>query len=55
MRVKQNELESNNEVIKELHAECDWLKENFAARREVRGDEMDSLKSALTVLTEFMG
>lgn len=53
LRIKHNEVEANQELIKELHAECDWLNKNFAQRKEVRSDEIDALKSALAVLTEF--
>jgi len=52
LRAKQIEMEANKKLFKKLHAECDWLTKNFAARKEVRGDEMDALKSAMGILTE---
>jgi len=39
------------ETIKDLHLECDWLVSNFAARKEARVGEVDSLKKAKAVLS----
>jgi len=39
------------ETIKDLHLECDWLMSNFAARKEARAGEVDSLKKAKAVLS----
>ncbi len=38
-------------VLKDLHAECDWLVANFDSRKEARGGEVDSLKKAKAILS----
>merc|ERR1740139_2176147 len=38
-------------TIKDLHLECDWLTNNYAARKEARAGEVDSLKKAKAVLS----
>jgi hypothetical protein len=38
------------EYIASLHAECDWLLQNFDYRKEARDGEIDSLKQAKDVL-----
>merc|ERR1740120_640252 len=38
------------EYIASLHAECDWLIQNFDYRKEARDGEIDSLKRAKDVL-----
>jgi septal ring factor EnvC (AmiA/AmiB activator) len=42
---------ANAKVIHDLHQECDWLISNFAARKEARAGEVESLKSAKAVLS----
>jgi len=39
-----------NEVIRDLHQECDWLLDNFDLRKSARADEVDALKKAKAVL-----
>merc|ERR1719482_293122 len=49
-KVQKNELMATKEYISELHADCDWLLENFEARKEARANEIDALKKAVAVL-----
>jgi len=44
------ELADTNTVITELHGDCDWLMENFAARKEARTNEIDAMGKAKDVL-----
>jgi len=37
--------------LKELHADCDWLVQNFDLRKSARAEEMDALKDAKAVLS----
>merc|ERR550537_1062918 len=39
------------EHIQSLHAECDWLLQYFEVRKEARTGEIDSLKTAKSVLS----
>jgi hypothetical protein len=39
------------EFLKGLHADCDWLLQNFDVRKEARAGEVDSLKKAKAVLS----
>merc|ERR1719408_536803 len=39
-----------NEVIRDLHNECDWLLDNFDFRKEARASEVEALKNAKAVL-----
>mmetsp|Transcript_5091 Transcript_5091/g.11262 ORF Transcript_5091/g.11262 Transcript_5091/m.11262 type:complete len:566 (-) Transcript_5091:81-1778(-) len=39
------------DAIMNLHADCDWLIQNFALRKEARAGEIDSLQSAKAVLS----
>jgi len=39
------------EYIKDLHLDCDWLIQNFQARKDARAGEVESLKSAKAVLS----
>lgn len=45
------ELMGTLETIKALHSECDWLLENFDARKEARKSEIKSLDNAKAVLS----
>lgn len=45
------ELMGTLEAIKALHEECDWLLQNFEARKEARTSEIDSLNKAKAVLS----
>jgi len=42
---------ANIEVLGGLHKECDWLLQNFDARKEARAGEVESLKKAKAVLS----
>merc|ERR1719326_269760 len=39
------------EYIQSLHAECDWLLQYFTVRKEARTGEIESLKTAKSVLS----
>merc|ERR1719217_861185 len=39
------------EYIQSLHAECDWLLQYFEVRKEARTSEVESLKTAKSVLS----
>jgi len=39
------------ESIKDLHLDCDWLIQNFQARKDARAGEVESLKNAKAVLS----
>merc|ERR1719293_391810 len=39
------------EHIQSLHAECDWLLQYFEVRKEARAGEVESLKTAKSVLS----
>merc|ERR1719223_1328897 len=45
------ELFATMEFLKSLHADCDWLLQNFDVRKEARAGEVDSLKKAKAVLS----
>jgi outer membrane murein-binding lipoprotein Lpp len=45
------ELFATVEFISSLHAECDWLMQNFDMRKEARANEVESLKKAKAVLS----
>merc|ERR1719353_2222767 len=44
-------LEDVNLTISHLHTTCDFLIENYDARKEARSNEMDSLKNGKAVLS----
>merc|ERR1719240_2514321 len=44
------ELMENGQYISSLHGECDWLLENFDARKEARTGEIDAMAKAKDVL-----
>merc|ERR550537_976793 len=46
-----NELMSTMEVTAGIHGECDWMLENFDARKAAREGEVESLKKAKAVLS----
>merc|ERR1719463_416159 len=50
-KVEMKELMATNEYITEIHADCDWLLENFDTRKEARANEIDALKKAVAVLS----
>jgi len=39
------------EVTKSIHVECDWLLQNYGARKEARASEADALSNAKAVLS----
>jgi chromosome segregation ATPase len=45
------ELMDTNKYISTLHGDCDWLVENFEARKEARAGEVDALGKAKAVLS----
>merc|ERR1719502_466235 len=45
------EMMATMEFLKSLHADCDWLLQNFDVRKEARAGEIDSLKKAKAVLS----
>jgi len=45
------ELMATEKYMASLHAECDWLLQNFDVRKEARAGEVDSLKKAKAVLS----
>jgi len=45
------ELFATMEYLKSLHADCDWLLQNFDVRKEARAGEVESLKKAKAVLS----
>jgi len=45
------ELFATVEFLKSLHADCDWLLQNFDVRKEARAGEVESLKKAKAVLS----
>merc|ERR1719265_3100740 len=50
-KATQKEAMDEYEYIKDLHLECDWLLENFEARKAARAGEVESLKNAKAVLS----
>merc|ERR1712176_725044 len=49
--VDTNRLMATLEYISSLHGECDWLIQYFEVRKEARTGEIDSLKTAKSVLS----
>merc|ERR1719393_559321 len=48
---EEAELMATKQYISELHADCDWLIENFQTRKEARANEIEALKKAKAVLS----
>lgn len=48
---KMKEHMAVQDTLKQTHAECDWLLENFDTRKEARAGEVESLKKAKAVLS----
>jgi len=42
---------ATEKTLMDLHAECDWLLQNFQTRKEARAAEVESLKNAKAVLS----
>eukprot|EP00747_Dinoflagellata_sp_TGD_P131695 gnl/TRDRNA2_/TRDRNA2_175000_c15_seq1.p1 gnl/TRDRNA2_/TRDRNA2_175000_c15~~gnl/TRDRNA2_/TRDRNA2_175000_c15_seq1.p1 ORF type:complete len:149 (+),score=57.03 gnl/TRDRNA2_/TRDRNA2_175000_c15_seq1:41-448(+) len=51
LAAKKNEKMANEMYIMSLHGECDWLMENYSARKQARTDEIEGLKKAKAVLS----
>merc|ERR1719337_844988 len=45
------ELTATKQYESQLHAECDWLIQNFDLRKSMRAEETDNLKQAKAVLS----
>merc|ERR1719291_737033 len=45
------EMMATMKYISSLHAECDWLMQNFDMRNEARAGEVDSLQKAKAILS----
>merc|ERR1719443_2773154 len=50
-KAEADELAATKQYISELHADCDWLIENYEMRKEARANEVDALKKAKAVLS----
>jgi len=50
VKATSQELGSTKAVLADLHADCDWLIQNFAARKEARANEIDAMGKAKAVL-----
>jgi chromosome segregation ATPase len=48
---EEDELMATKQYISDLHADCDWLIQNFDTRKEARTNEIDALKKAKAVLS----
>jgi len=48
---EEAELMATKQYISDLHADCDWLIQNFGTRKEARANEIDALKKAKAVLS----
>jgi len=46
----ENELSETNDVIEDLHKECDWLLQNFEERKKLRAAEVEALNRAKATL-----
>jgi len=47
----KKEFMATSQFLADLHAECDWLIQNFDLRKSARAEEMDNLKAAKAVLS----
>merc|ERR1719380_392175 len=47
----EDELMATKKYIADLHAECDWLLNNYETRKEARAAEVEALKNAKAVLS----
>merc|ERR1719182_404460 len=48
---EEAELMATKQYIADLHADCDWLIQNFQTRKDARTNEIDALKKAKAVLS----
>merc|ERR1719160_777516 len=51
LTAKGMEIMANDQYIMKLHAECDWLMENYGERKTARSTETEGLKKAKAVLS----
>merc|ERR1719478_2074747 len=50
-KAEQKTLLATKEYLADVHGECDWLIENFDARKTARAEEIEALKKAHAVLS----
>merc|ERR1719420_1274346 len=50
-KATMKEAMAKGEYIADLHADCDWLVQNYETRKEARAGEVDALKKAKAVLS----
>jgi len=50
-KAEEKELMATKMYEMDLHQDCDWLLQNFELRKDARSDEMESLKTAKSVLS----
>merc|ERR1719198_1325413 len=50
-KATMKEAMATHKYLAEVHADCDWLLNNFEARKEARAGEVDSLVKAKAVLS----
>merc|ERR1719161_1326271 len=50
-KVESDELAATKSYETQLHAECDWLLQNFDVRKEARAHEVSQLKEAKAILS----
>jgi len=48
---KETELEKYNDLLMNLHAECDYLIKYFSVRQSARAEEMETIKEAKAILS----
>merc|ERR1719238_874166 len=48
---EKDEVAATKQYLADLHADCDWLLENFEARKTARAEEIDALGKAKAVLS----
>merc|ERR1719238_2554107 len=51
MKAETDKLAATNQYMADVHGDCDWLLENFDARKTARADEIDALGKAKAVLS----
>mmetsp|Transcript_34450 Transcript_34450/g.53508 ORF Transcript_34450/g.53508 Transcript_34450/m.53508 type:complete len:723 (+) Transcript_34450:43-2211(+) len=51
LSTRKKEFMAVETYISQLHAECDWLLQNFDLRKSARAEEMDNLKQAKAILS----
>merc|ERR1719420_2637580 len=50
-KATMKEAMAKGEYLADLHADCDWLVQNYETRKEARAGEVDALKKAKAVLS----